>query len=82
MRYIIEAYDENDRQVLGNLDGQVILTKVRNYRLTKHYKSLRTRRTLYNRVKYYNILKVLPDSSTKLVEVVQNETHRPTDLQE
>jgi len=51
--YYVEAYDSNDRQVLGNLDGQTVL-RVRNYKRTKHYKNLRTLRT--HRVTYYKIV--------------------------
>ena len=53
MKYYVEAYDSNDRQVLGNLDGQTVL-RVRNYKRTKHYKNLRTLRT--HRVTYYKIV--------------------------
>lgn len=53
--YYVEAYDLNDRQILGNLDGQTVL-RVRNYKRTKHYKNLRTLRT--HRVSYYNIVAV------------------------
>ena len=51
--YYVEAYDSNDRQILGNLDGQTVL-RVRNYKRTKHYKNLRTLRT--HRVTYYKIV--------------------------
>jgi hypothetical protein len=53
--YYVEAYDSNDRQILGNLDGQTVL-RVRNYKRTKHYRNLRTLRT--HRVSYYNIVAV------------------------
>lgn len=53
--YYVEAYDLNDRQILGNLDGQTVL-RVRNYKRTKHYRNLRTLRT--HRVSYYNIVAV------------------------
>ena len=55
MKYYVEAYDSNDHQVLGNLDGQAVL-RVRNYKRTKHYKNLRTLRT--HRVAYYKIVAV------------------------
>lgn len=35
----VEAYDEHDRQILGNLDGQTVI-QAKNYRRTKHYKAL------------------------------------------
>ncbi len=53
MKYYVEAYDANNYQILGNLDGQAVL-RVRNYKRTKHYKSLRTLRT--HRVTYYKIV--------------------------
>jgi hypothetical protein len=49
MKYYVEAYDANNYQILGNLDGQAVL-RVRNYKRTKHYKNLRTLRT--HRVTY------------------------------
>jgi hypothetical protein len=51
--FYIEAFDAQDRPVLGNLDGQAVL-RVRNYKRTKHYKNLRTLRT--HRVTYYKIV--------------------------
>jgi hypothetical protein len=53
MKYYVEAYDANNYQILGNLDGQAVL-RVRNYKRTKHYKNLRTLRT--HRVTYYKIV--------------------------
>lgn len=35
----VEAYDENDRQILGNLDGQTVI-RAKDYRRTQHYKAL------------------------------------------
>jgi len=35
----VEAYDEHDRQILGNLDGQTVI-HAKEYRRTKHYKAL------------------------------------------
>ena len=65
MKYYVEAYDSNDRQVLGNLDGQTVL-RVRNYKRTKHYNNLRTLRT--HRVTYYKIV----TESGRVVETLTN----------
>jgi hypothetical protein len=55
MKYYVEAYDSNDRQVLGNLDGQTVL-RVRNYKRTKHYNWLRENKGRNPRVSYYRIV--------------------------
>jgi hypothetical protein len=55
MKYYIEAYDGNGLQVLGNLDGQGVISKP-NFRRTKRYKELPTFRTLNDRIAYYKIV--------------------------
>jgi len=69
MKYYIEAFDKNDTQILGNLDGQGII-HANDFRRTKHYKALSTRMTLNNRVKYYNIV----DRNDRIIERVNNAT--------
>lgn len=39
MKYYVEAFDEDDRQILGNLDGQTVI-HAKDYRRTQHYKAL------------------------------------------
>lgn len=39
MKLYVEAYDENNRQILGNTEGQTVL-RARNYRRTKYYKGI------------------------------------------
>jgi hypothetical protein len=67
MRYYVEAYDKNDNQIFGNLDGQGVIV-AQDFRRTKHYKSLSTRKTLNNRVAYYKIT-----SGDTTFDVVQNQ---------
>jgi len=71
MRYYVEAYDKNDRQILGNLDGQAALN-VKNYRRTKRYRHLPYLQTLNGRVKYYRIV----DEQGRELETVMSDTHR------
>jgi len=49
MKIFVAAYDVKHNQILGNLDGQGIIT-AKCYKRTKHYKSLATLRTLKNLV--------------------------------
>lgn len=70
MKYYVEAYDKNDKQVLGNLDGQGVIV-AKDFRRTSLYKSLSTFKTLNNRVAYYKI-----KLGEKTVDTVINRTHR------
>jgi len=54
MRYYVEAYDVDDRQILGNLDGQRSW-EGRDYLRTQWYKQLPYTKTLNNRVYMYRI---------------------------
>lgn len=58
MRYYVEAYYEDGREILGNMDGQASI-KCRNIRRTKHYRHLRDVIASSNRhpkVAYYKIV--------------------------
>ena len=70
MKHYIEAYDLNNKQILGNLDGQGVI-RAKQYRRTLAYKALSTLRTLNNRVHHYII--VTPNDTP--VEKVLNLTH-------
>ncbi len=72
MKYYVEAYDKDNREILGNLDGQGVI-RAKLYRRTLHYKSLATRRTLGNRVKFYRIV----DGAGNRYEDVTNTTFQP-----
>lgn len=71
--FYIEAYDQNGKQILGNMDGQAAL-RVVNYKRTIRYKELSTLKTLNNRVYRYDIVKSCNGVSEK-VEEVFNLTH-------
>lgn len=73
MKYYVEAYDANDNQLLGNLDGQGVIV-AKDFRRTKHYKSLSTFKTLNNRVAYYLIT-----SGNTTFDRVENQTHKSVD---
>lgn len=72
MTHYVEAYDENNEQILGNLDGQTVL-RAKNYRRTAHYKAL-VSGTLKasKRVAYWRIV----DELGNPVELVFNRAHR------
>ena len=56
MRFYIEAYDINNSQILGNLDGQAAFSAV-NPTKTKHWKKLYVRdRIKYNRVHRWHLV--------------------------
>ena len=65
----VDAYDGNDIQILGNLDGQMVW-KGSQYRRTIWYKNLSTRQTLNNMVRLYRIT----DDCGHTLEVVKNKT--------
>lgn len=69
MKVYIEAYDANNKQILGNLDGQGVIN-AKQFRRTMHFKSLSTFSTLNNKVKYYDIVTV----NDVLLATVQNTT--------
>ena len=59
MKIYVEAYDKNDNQILGNLDGQTVI-RARNYKRTNDYKRLRDlpaeKLSLNGRVKQYRFI--------------------------
>ena len=77
----IEAYDKDDRQVLGTLDGQGVLPLV-GYKRSIHYKELAFFPTLDRVVKYYKIV----NRKGTTIEIVDNFTHKdytvPTSLKD
>jgi len=72
MKYYVEAFDHNCKEILGNLDGQGVIN-AKQYRRTNFYKSLHTRKTLNNRVYKYHIV----TESDRTVEIVYNENFIP-----
>jgi len=71
MKVYVEAYDSNNKQILGNLDGQGVI-HAKQFRRTLHFKSLPTFSTLNNRVKYYDIV----TRNGVLLATVQNSTFK------
>jgi len=69
MKYYIEAYGSDGRQILGNLDGQGVI-RVPNFRLTKAYKRVRdlptNKLSLNGRVTEYRIV----DHSGRVMEKI------------
>lgn len=73
MKFYVEAYDENDQQILGNLDGQTVL-RAKNYQRTAHYKALvNDTIRVSNRVTHWRIV----TESGKTLEVVSRKTPTP-----
>ena len=71
MRIYVEAFDANNREILGNLDGQGVLhASPTTYTRTKHYKRLRNepkeRLSLDGKAKYYKIV----DESGHILETI------------
>jgi hypothetical protein len=56
MRYFVEAYSADHRQILGNLDGQGS-HECKQFRRTSWFKALPTFPTLNHRVAYYKIVR-------------------------
>jgi hypothetical protein len=57
MKHYIEAYDFEDKQILGNLDGQGVWTGSQ-FRRSSYYKNLRdpNRPLRFERVKYWRVV--------------------------
>ena len=66
----VEAYDEHDRQILGNLDGQTVI-QAKNYRRTKHYKALVQGDHTFTRPAHWRIR----SESGICIEVIFNRKH-------
>lgn len=71
-RIYAEAFDKNNYQILGNLDGQGVIGNSPHYRRTKKYKALSTRKTLNNRVKYYLVV----NDQGQVLERINNSTFK------
>lgn len=67
MKYYIEAFDVEGRQILGNLNGQAVI-QARKPWLTKSYKILRdpTRRPAWPRVWFWRLVR---EDGTPLEEI-------------
>ncbi len=68
MTFYIEAWGHDNRSMLGNLDGQACLGKVRDYRRASAVKAIRASGARYSRVKFWTIV----DSSDRVYEVYRN----------
>lgn len=75
MKYHVAAFDQQGRQILGNLDGQGIF-RARDYKRTQWFKALPTFRTLNNCVKEYHIFNA-NGCEDVLITKVTNQTHVP-----
>lgn len=66
MRHYVEAYDADNMQILGNLDGQTVL-HARDYRRTARYKAMVNNTLMVsNRVAYWRIV----DENGNTIEVI------------
>lgn len=59
-KHFVEAYDVNDKQILGTLDGQTVI-RARCYKRTKAYKALvagryEDGRQVSNRAAYWKVV--------------------------
>ena len=73
MKIYVEAYDEEGGQILGNLDGQTVVTmhSLGGLRRKEWFRRLATLATLNNRVHSY---RVVTESGRELARVL-NLTH-------
>lgn len=55
MRFYVEAYDHEGKQILGNMDGQRSW-EGKSYTRTQWFKDLPSTHTLNNRVAYWKIV--------------------------
>ena len=67
MKHYVEAYNGEGRQVLGNLDGQGVIS-ARNIKRTDHYKMLisGTNRPKWSRIKFW---KIVDDSDREVARI-------------
>jgi hypothetical protein len=70
MKYYIEAYDTEDKPMLGNMDGQGVIY-ARAYRRTQRYKSL-FELIQKTKVHYYSIVKASSRIEVERIYRVQN----------
>ena len=68
MRYYIEAYDGDDRQILGNLDGQASLGPCVLPTVTSAWKSLIGKRPAWSRVFQWKLV----DENDNVIAVRKN----------
>ena len=68
IKVYIEAYDKNQSQILGNMDGQGVI-RAKMYKRTNHYKGLSSHKTLDNIVSFY---RVVNENGDTLETVINN----------
>lgn len=61
MSIYVEAYNKDGRQILGNLDGQFVFLRIRNYKRTYFYRLLRN-----GHFKRATVFKIVTETGTCL----------------